>query len=117
MELFTGALILSIWHSILFWNKTIGISGILFAIPLVYITIRLLEGKIENKKALLLSIPIILLSSTYLIFNNPIFNSLNIVVIPILYVIMIMLATKQNLKTKSIIKKIILMIIEPLNYL
>ena len=116
MELFTGALILSIWHSILFWNKTIGISGILFAIPLVYITIRLLEGKIENKKALLLSIPIILLSSTYLIFNNPIFNSLNIVVIPILYVIMIMLATKQNLKTKSIIKKIILMIIEPLNY-
>ena len=33
MNLLTGALFLSIWHSILFWKQEIGISAILFAIP------------------------------------------------------------------------------------
>lgn len=115
MEILIGALFLSIWHSILFWNKEIGISALLFAIPVAYITIKLLRGKTENKKALLLAIPIILLSSTYFIFDNPVFKKLNIIVIPILYVIMIILATSTS-KAKSMIYKIILMVIEPFNY-
>ena len=116
MNIFIGALILSIWHSILFWDKEIGLSALLFAIPLIYVTIKILEGKTENKKALLLSIPIILLSSTYFIFNNELFNALNIVIIPLLYIIMMMLATTKELKIKSIIFKILAIIIEPFNY-
>lgn len=116
MNIFIGALILSIWHSILFWDKEIGLSALLFAIPLIYVTVKILKGKTENKKALLLSIPIILLSSTYFLFNNSLFNALNIVIIPLLYIIMMMLATTKELKIKSIIFKILAVIIEPFNY-
>ena len=116
MNIFIGALILSIWHSILFWDKEIGLSALLFAIPLIYVTVKILKGKTENKKALLLSIPIILLSSTYFLFNNSLFNALNIVIIPLLYIIMMMLATTKELKVKSIIFKILAVIIEPFNY-
>lgn len=113
MKLLVGALFLSIWQSILFWGQDLGISAILFAVPLVYITIDLLKGHVTNKKALLISIPIILLSSTYFIFNNPVFSTINFIIIPILYIVMIVTATSSK---KSIIYKIILMIIEPLNY-
>ena len=116
MNIFIGAIILSIWHSILFWNKRIGLSALLFAIPLIYVTVKILDGKIENKKALLLSIPILLLSSTYFLFNNSLFNALNIVIIPLLYVIMMMSVTTKELKTQSIIFKILTVIIEPFNY-
>ena len=67
MKILIGALFLSIWHSILFWNQGIGISAVLFAIPVIYITVKLLKEKTERPKALLISIPIILLSSTYFI--------------------------------------------------
>ncbi len=116
MEISIGALILSIWHSILFWNKDIKFSALLFAIPVIYISYKILKGKIKNKKALLISIPIILLSSTYLIFDNILFQKLNLIIIPILYVIMIMLALVPEIKVKSIIYKIIVMVIEPFNY-
>lgn len=115
MNILIGALFLSIWHSILFWNQKIGISAILFAIPVIYITIKLLKEKIENHKSLLISIPILLLSSTYFIFDNPVFKKLNIIVIPILYVIMIIVATSKT-PLKSMISKILLMILEPVNY-
>lgn len=115
MEILIGALFLSIWHSILFWNQEIGISAILFAIPVIGITIKLLKGKMQNQKALLISIPIILLSSTYFIFDNPVFQKLNIIIIPILYVIMIIIATSQT-SMKSMFSKIMSMIIEPFNY-
>lgn len=114
MEILIGALFLSIWHSILFWNQTIGISAILFAIPVIYITLRLLKDKTENPKALYISIPILLLSSTYFIFDNPVFQKLNIIVIPALYIIMI-IGTTSAMPMKSMIAKIILMILEPLN--
>lgn len=115
MNILIGALFLSIWHSILFWNQRIGISAILFALPVIYITIKLLKGKTENSKALLISIPILLLSSSYCIFDNPVFYMLNKIVIPVLYMIMIIVATSAT-PMKSIISKIILMILEPFNY-
>ena len=116
MELLIGALFLSIWQYILFNKQSVGISAILFAIPLLYITIRLLKGKIENKKSLLISIPIILLSITYFIFDNAVFRGINTVVIPVLYIIMVVTAT-SNIQTKSIFKMIIIYIIQPINYI
>lgn len=115
MNILIGALFLSIWHSILFWNQRIGISAILFALPVIYITIKLLKDKTEKPKALLISIPILLLSSTYWIYDNPVLYRINKIVIPIMYVMMIIFATSKT-PTKSMISKILLMIIEPLNY-
>lgn len=116
MKILVGALFLGLWQSILFWNQGIGISALLFAIPVMYITINLLKGKIQNKGALLISIPIILLSSTYLLFNNAELYLFNLVIIPVLYIIMIIFAT-SNFQAKSMIYKIILMIIQPINYI
>ena len=116
MELLIGALFLSIWQYILFNKQSVGISAILFAIPVLYITIRLLKGKIENKKSLLISIPIILLSITYFIFDNTVFRGINTIVIPLLYIIMIITAT-SNIQAKSMIRMVIVYIIQPINYI
>lgn len=114
MEIFIGAGLLSIWQSILFWNQRVGISALLFVIPLIILTIKIFQEKVQNKKALLISIPIILLSSTYFIFNNELFRMLNAIIIPILYVMMLIFANSK-IELKQIIYKMILIIIEPLN--
>ena len=116
MKILIGALFLSLWQSLLFWKQDLGISLLLFTIPIIWITTKLLKGNIKNKKALLISIPIIVLSSTYFIFDNLTFYLINIVLIPILYLIMVIWAI-SDFQIKSIIYKIILMIFEPLNYI
>ncbi len=87
-----GALILSIWGTLLFFGKTVGLSMVLFIAPITLFIIYVLEknGKIENPKAKILLIPIIILASTYCIYNNSFFNTLNILVIPTLLIIMIL---------------------------
>ena len=116
MKILIGALFLSLWQSLLFWKQDLGISVLLFTIPIIWITTKLLKGNIKNKKALLISIPIIILSSTYFIFDNTVFKIINMIVIPLLYVIMIITATSNN-QGKSMIFKIILMLIQPINYI
>ena len=116
MKILIGALFLSLWQSLLFWKQDLGISVLLFTIPIIWITTKLLKGNIKNKKALLISIPILVLSSRYFIFDNLTFYLINIVLIPILYLIMIIWAI-SDFQIKSIIYKIILMIFEPLNYI
>lgn len=116
MKILIGALFLSLWQSLLFWKQDLGIFVLLFTIPIIWITTKLLKGNIKNKKALLISIPIIVLSSTYFIFDNLTFYLINIVLIPILYLIMVIWAI-SDFQIKSIIYKIILMIFEPLNYI
>ena len=116
MKILIGALFLSLWQSLLFWKQDLGISVLLFTIPIIWITTKLLKGNIKNKKALLISIPIIILSSTYFIFDNLTIYLINIVLIPILYLIMIIWAI-SDFQIKSIMYKIILMIFQPLNYI
>lgn len=116
MKILIGALFLSLWQSLLFWKQDLGISVLLFTIPIIWITTKLLKGNIKNKKALLISIPIIVLSSTYFIFDNLTFYLINIVLVPILYLIMVIWAI-SDFQIKSIIYKIILMIFQPLNYI
>ena len=115
MEIFIWALMLSILYSILFWGQTIGISGLIFTVLLIYITVKLLKEKAQNPKPLLISIPIILLSSTYFIFDNTSFRLLNLFVIPVLHIIMIIATTIPEYTGKSIVRKIFSMIIEPFN--
>ena len=87
-----GALILAIWIITLFLGKDIGLSMLLFTAPFVYFFIHLLEenNKIKNSRSKILLIPILLLSSTYFIYDNTFFNNWNLLIIPILIVFMIL---------------------------
>ena len=120
ITIFIGALILSIWCVTLFFEKSIGLSMLLFIVPLTYYIIHILEknNKIENPKAKVLIIPIILLASTYFLFNNSFFNMINIFVIPILIVIMILGLFKEKFELKvNLVSKIIDVFFTPISFL
>ena len=99
---------LAILQSILFWDKKPGISVFIFTTACVLYLIYILNKnkKIVNKKALILVIPIILLSSTYLIFNNTLFRMLNIFIIVALGIIMCVYLCKPKLKCPDFLKKV-----------
>ena len=81
-KVFCISLLISIWLVILFWGKNIGLSMLLFIGPFLYFLITFLEenNKIKYKKSKILIIPITLLASTYFVFNNSFFNTLNLIV-------------------------------------
>lgn len=95
-----------------------GISVILFAIPLIFSLIKVLEkmGKIKNKKSYILVLPILLLCSTYLFFSNNLFNILNIFIILALFAAMIIWALSEKLKYTLFFTKIFNVIIGPLEF-
>lgn len=116
----TGAIIFSIWGVTLFLEKEIGLSMFLFVFPITYFLMDLIKKnqKQKNEKAKLLIIPILLLSLTYVLFDNAFFNSINMFVIPILVVIMIITYRNQNTnKGWKWINEIIEMIFEPLSFM
>lgn len=92
---------------------------LLFAIPITYYIVTLLEktNKIKNKNSRFLIIPIIILASTYFIFNNSFFNLLNLLVIPILLIIMILSLTTTKLIAKTLLERILDIVIEPFAYI
>lgn len=115
-----GAIVFAIWFVTLFIGKSIGLSMILFIIPFSYFFIYILEknNKIKNKKAKFLLIPILLLSSTYFIYNNLFFSICNLMVIPILLIAMILLLIGEKLKiNKETIGTFFGFIFNPINYI
>jgi hypothetical protein len=94
-----GSIVLSIIQSILFYNRKIGISMLLFEIILNGIVYYILykKNKIQNKSGMLIMIPIFLLSATFFIFANKTFYISNIFIIMILNLIMyVVLLNKKN---------------------
>ena len=93
------SIFLGILQSILFWEKDPGISVFIFIIACMAYLIYILDKnkKIVNKKALIFLIPIILLSSTYFIFNNALFQTLNFIVIFLLTIIMCIYLCKPKM--------------------
>ena len=108
-SIFICGSILSILQSILFWEKEPGISVMLFVISflagLIYLMYK--YKKIENKKAFILVIPIILLSATYFIYHNTLFQMINVLVILILMMIMCIYATRLHVKIQEFLVKVI----------
>ena len=100
--------ILAILQSILFWKKEPGISVLIFTIACLLYLIYILSKnkKITNRKAFVFVVPIVLLSSTYFIFNNALFKILNIFVIIILGLVMCVYLCKKKLKCPEFLKKI-----------
>lgn len=117
-KMFIMTIILCLLHSILLVNQNLGINVILFTIPLLGTIVYLLkENKsIKNKKGLLLIIPIIILSSTYFIYSN-IFNMLNILVIPALYLLMYAITMDKIKRFLDVLREIVSLIFKPLDYL
>ena len=107
-------LLLTILHSILFFNNSLGINVILFTIPLLiflYYSLKI-NKKIKNKKGLLFMIPILILSSTYFYYNN-IFKIFNIIVIPILYILMYIYVIKPEYQLRRLFGSTMYLLFEP----
>ena len=107
--------ILTIWHSVLFFGKELGLSVILFILPLSILIVYCLKSKnlINNKKGLLFLIPIILLSFSYSIFENEFFGFLNILVIPTLFILMFIFTIKPTFNVIKILTDYFNILIEP----
>ena len=114
-----ASFLIAILHSILFYGQKLGLSVFLFCLVLGFFILGILEknGKIQNKKPLLLSVPIILLSATYFIFNNSFFYVANIIAIVILFAVMLILAMFEKASLKLIINKMLNLILGPLEFL
>ena len=108
--------LLCILNSIILVNQDLGINVILFTIPLLVFIVWVLKSNdlIKNKTGLLFLIPIIILSSTYFIFDNSM-KYLNIIVIPFLYLLMYIFTIKPVSTITDTIIEILNLIIKPLN--
>lgn len=108
-SIFICGIIFSILQSILFWEREPGISVLLFVssfiIGLIYLMYK--HKKVENKKALIFAISIVLLSATYFIYHNTLFQTINILVIVLLTIIMCVYATRLHVKIQEFLIKTI----------
>lgn len=101
-----GSIVIAILQSILFYGNKIGISMLIFEIIFngILFFIFAKKNKIKNKIGILLILPIIILSSTFLIFTNKIFYIANIFIIIILNILMyIILLNKKTYLKNSLI--------------
>jgi len=108
-------LLLCILNSILLYGQSLGINVILFTIPfLIFLLIYLKINKlIKNKKGLLFMIPILILSGVCSVYNN-IFISLNILVLPILYILFFVYTIDPTYNIIDLLKKVVLYIFLPI---
>lgn len=91
-------LLISILCTILFFGKVKGLSMIIFTLIFLLFTYFYLKkiNLIKNKKAFIYIIPIILLSLTYLIFDNSMFSFFNYYGIILLYNYMVLSVTNKK---------------------
>lgn len=99
-------LLLCILNSVLLYEQSFGINVILFTIPfIVFLLVYLKINKlIKNKKGLLFIIPIIILSGACSIYSN-IFIFLNVLVVPILYILFFIYTIDPTYNILDLIKK------------
>ena len=108
-------LLLCILNSILLYDQSLGINVVLFTIPfLVFLLIYLkINNLIKNKKGLLFMIPILILSGVSAFYNN-IFILLNILVLPILYILLFVYTINPTYNIIDLLKKVLLYIFLPI---
>ena len=118
VDLLLYILFISIYCVVLFYGYSLGLNVILFNIVLLGFLIFVLykKKKIKNKYGLLFTIPILILSISYLLYSN-IFQLFNIIVIPILFSLLIIYSVSPTYKLSSFITNNIKVLIEPLEYI
>lgn len=113
-----GSFLIAILHSILFYGQNLGLSVLLFSIAIGVFIIYILykNNKIKNTKALKLIIPILLISVTYLIFNNKFLGIFNIIILIILFSLMIVMLLFEKTNIQLILKKILYLILGSIEF-
>ena len=91
-------LILGVSFDIFFYNKTLGISYIIFIVLVLAVFLASFWGCLKklNNQAWFFVIPILLLSSTFFIFSNQVFKILNYLIVPILVIMLSSLVANIN---------------------
>jgi hypothetical protein len=91
-------LIIGVSFDILFYNKTLGISYLIFIVLILAMLLISFLGSLKklNKTAWLFAIPILLLSATFFIYSNPVLKILNYLIVPLLIIILSSLAANIN---------------------
>ena len=114
-----GSFLIAILHSILFYGEKFGISVFLFCIALGIFIIYILNknNKIKNRKAMLLIIPILLISATYFIFNSEFFYITNIIVLIILFTVMVVMLVFDKTTINLVARKSVYLILGPVEFL
>ena len=117
-KMFLMTIVLCLLHSILLVHQDFGINVVLFTIPLLGTIVYFLkENKsIKNKMGLLILIPILILSSTYFVYSN-VFNSINILVIPFLYLLLYVVTLDKLKSFIDVFTETIKLIFKPLDYI
>lgn len=92
------SVLLGVFFNLLFYKKSLGISYPLFVIAFYMAFLWIFRHQIAYKFNFgwFLTIPIILLSSTYFIFSNQIFAVLNFWIIPVLIIAQTILINEEN---------------------
>ena len=111
-------ILLGILESILFFKLQYGINVLLFIIPLCFFLYYYLKEKelIKNKKGFLFLIPILILSTMYMVYDN-VFSFLNMVVIPALFIVMILTVMNPKEQIEEFIVGCIKLVFEPIGYI
>lgn len=114
-------LILSFYHSYLFYENHLGLNILLFMIPLLlflYMVFFIYDKKknIHNPYGLLFLIPIILLSISYIIYDNYFFHWFNIIIITISYFLMYLFTIKPTSYFSEFIKNLCKIAFYPFSY-
>lgn len=107
-------LLLCILNSILLYGQSLGINVILFTVPfLIFLVVYLkINNLIKNKKGLLFTIPILILSVIPTFYSN-IFILLNTLVIPIFYILLFIYTINPTYNIIDLLKKGVLQIFLP----
>jgi len=95
--LFYG-LIIGVSFDIFFYDKTLGISYLIFIVLILLILLGSFWGSLRklNNLMWLFTVPILLLTITFFIYSNQILRILNFLIVPILIIMFSSLITKVN---------------------
>ena len=109
-------LLLAIWNVILFYGNELGLSVILFMAPLLTFIYMFLNKnkKINNKKGLLYLIPMVLLSLTYLLFDNTVLTGFNCIAITVLFGIFYVFTINPVDKLSDLVDQAISLLVLPI---
>ena len=91
-------LIIGVSFDIFFYNKTLGISYLIFIVLILALLLLSFWGSLKklNNFAWLFIVPVLLLSSTFFIYSNQVLKILNYLIVPILIIILSSLVANLN---------------------
>ena len=91
-------LIIGVSFDIFFYNKTLGISYLIFIVLALAVLLVSFWGSLKKLSNLswLFAVPILLLSSTFFIYSNQVLKILNYIIVPILIIMLSSLVANLN---------------------